>query len=105
VAILVDRRPERLQKVPEIRVESAVLASKWSDKKRTIGAAGNMNDQESSKSRKRRISAELRRRRLHEKAGKAKDGHESSDKRKDKDKPQISKHPCLNKECKGKASY
>jgi hypothetical protein len=36
---------------------------------------------------------------FYEKAGKAKNGHERSDKRKDKDKPQISKHPCLNKEC------
>jgi hypothetical protein len=80
-------------------LESAVLASKWSDKKRIIDVAGIMNDQESSKSKKRRIAAELRRPRLHEKAGKAKDGQDSSGK--SMDKSQVWKHSCLNKECKG----
>jgi hypothetical protein len=83
-------------------LESAVLASRWSDKKRTIDTAGKMNDQESSKSKKGRIVAELCRRRLHEKAVKAKDGQDSSGKSKDKDKSQLWKHPCQNKECKVK---
>jgi hypothetical protein len=90
------------KKFREYVLESAVLASKRSDKKRTIDTAGKMNDQESSKSKKRRIAAELRRRRLHEKAVKEKDGQDSSGKSKDKDKSQLWKHPCLNKECKGK---
>jgi hypothetical protein len=61
-----------------------------------------MNDQECSKSKKRHIAAEMRRRRLHEKADKAKGGQDSSDKSKDKDKSQTWKNPCLNRDCKGK---